>query len=369
VSAPVTLERLTPRDWPAVAPVWKGLSERAAEATFFISTDWVGTWLEEFAPRLEVEILLFHGAGEPVGACLLVRRTVRKGPFPVRTVYLNAAGEDPADTTWVEFNDLLCLAGWEDAVAGALMSHLGRRGWDELRLERFCRGRALEALRRECARLLSTPQPCGSFYVDLARLRAAGKPYESVLGSADRARLRQNCKRYGRVAVHIPDTVPGMLEALEDLAALHQKAWAARGRRGAFASAKFHAFHRRLIARSGPGGGIQMSRVEAGGQPIGVLYNLIHRGRAYFYQSGLAYTDNKRLRPGFLALVKTIDHCLRNTDLEQFHFMPGDDHYKRPLATGRQELESLIVQRPTLKNRAVKGLRGVSRRLRASRTG
>ena len=367
MSCPVTVESLTPRDWPAVAPVWKGLSERTAEATFFISPDWVETWLEAFAPRLRVEILLFHGAGEAVGACLLVRRTVRKGPFPVRTVYLNTAGEDPADTTWVEFNDLLCLAGWEEAVASALITHLGRSGWDELRLERFCRGRGLEAIRRACARLLSSPQGCGSFFVDLARLRAAGTPYESVLGPTDRARLNQNCKKYGRVAVHIPDTVPGMLEALDELAALHQKTWAARGQRGAFASPTFHAFHQRLIARSGPGGGIQMSRVEAGGQPIGVLYNLVHRGRAYFYQSGLAYTENKRLRPGFVALVKTIDHCLRHTDLDEFHFMPGGDHYKQPLATSRQELESLVLQRPTLKNRAVKGLRGFRGRLRPSR--
>lgn len=359
----VTVELLGARDWPAIAPAWKDLAERSAQATFFISPAWVETWLEEFAPRLDVEILLFHGRGEPVGACLLVRRTVLKGPFPVRTVYLNTAGEDPADTTWVEFNDLLCREGWEGAVAAALMAHLGQAGWDELRLERFCRGRGLDAIRQEGAHLLGSAELCPNFFVDLARLRSARTPYESVLGPTDRARLHQNCRRYGPVTVHVPDTVAGMLEALEELAALHQKTWTARGKPGAFASPAFRAFHRALIARSGPGGGIQMSRVEAAGTPIGVLYNLVHRGRAYFYQSGLAYSGNKRLRPGFVALVKTIEHCLLNTDLDEFHLMPGGDHYKQPLATDRRDLESLVLRRPTLMNRAVGGLRRLRRRL------
>ena len=99
-----------------------------------------------------------------------------------------------------------------------------------------------------------------------------------------------------------------------------------------------------------------------------MLYNFVHRGRVYFYQSGFVYSANKRVTPGFVALACTIHRCLESPDLQEFHFMPGGDHYKEPMATDRQELEWLVFRRRNLKNFVIRLLREGKRRLSPRRT-
>jgi hypothetical protein len=62
-------------------------------------------------------------------------------------------------------------------------------------------------------------------------------------------------------------------EFFDEMRQLHQSTWKARGEPGAFASGRRLAFHRTLICRAFPRGGIQMLRVTAGNETVGVLYN------------------------------------------------------------------------------------------------
>jgi hypothetical protein len=94
---------------------------------------------------------------------------------------------------------------------------------------------------------------------------------------------------------------------------------------------------------------------------------MIYRGKVYFYQSGLAYSTNKRVRPGFVCLARTIQYCVEQPGLEEFHLMAGGDHYKEPMSTGRQELEWIVLQKANLKNKAIRTLRHWKRRLFARR--
>jgi CelD/BcsL family acetyltransferase involved in cellulose biosynthesis len=361
--AVIVVETFAAADWTKVAHLWADLAANSPYTTFFISPQWVEAWLEVFGASLPVEILIFRDAGLPVGACLLVRRTLRRGPFRVRCVFLNTAGENPGEGPCIEFNELLCLAASESAVAEALVSHLNAQPWDEFRLDGFCQGPPLDALSRA---LLGTPQERvvhANFYVDLKHLRETNASYESVLGSRDRARLRQNFRFYGETEVIVPDNFSNAMAALDALAALHTRSWQDRNETGAFASPVFRAFHQALIRRCIDSGFIQLARVQSSSAPVGILYNMIYRGKVYYYQSGLVYSTNKRVRPGFVTLARVIQHCLTNSELDEFHFMPGSDHYKEPMSTNRQELEWVVFQRRNLKNAAMRGLRAIKRRL------
>ena len=83
---------------------------------------------------------------------------------------------------------------------------------------------------------------------------------------------------------------------LDELAQLHQNRWTGRGKPGVFASSRFIAFHRDLVARAFPSGGVQLLRIRAGAMVIGLLYNFIYKGRVYFYQGGLRFSDDNRLK-------------------------------------------------------------------------
>ena len=99
--------------WSEVKEVWQELEQRSPYTSFFISSIWVESWLSVFGDSLPVELVIFRASGLPVGACVLVRRIRRHGPFRLRRVFLNTSGEDPGDSPYIEFNNVYLLAGWE----------------------------------------------------------------------------------------------------------------------------------------------------------------------------------------------------------------------------------------------------------------
>lgn len=361
-STAVEVSSFDPSGWAQVNPVWAELAIESPYTTFFISPEWVESWLEVFGPILPVEILVFRAAGRAVGACLLVRRSISRGPFPVRCVFLNTAGENEGDSPYIEFNNLLCLAGWEQAVAAALMKQISKQSWDEIWLNGFCQGPGLDALVEACAGMQMEREVRANFYVDLKRLRETGTAYEAALGAKDRARLRQNLRFYGETQVGVPSDRESAMKVFDELAQMHTKSWEDRNQTGAFASALFRSFHLALMRRALRS--IQLVRVSSTEGLIGLLYNMIYRGKVYFYQSGLVYSSNKRVRPGFVTLARTIHYCLEHPELEEFHFMPGSDHYKEPMSTNRQELEWVVFQKRNLKNAVIRHLRHWKRKLK-----
>jgi CelD/BcsL family acetyltransferase involved in cellulose biosynthesis len=325
-----------------------------------------------FGAILQPRIVVFHDAvsATTVGMCLLSSRTERRGPFAVRRVYLNTAGEDPADETVIEYNALLCLEGWEAEIAAALRQHLDRSAWDEFAANGMAEGPSLRALTSaafpdSCANLTKVH----SHYVDLARLGPLADNYLAGLSRNTREQIRRSCRIYGQqgpLEVQAAASLPEALTMLDELAQLHQASWTARGKPGVFASKRFTAFHRDLIERVFPKGCVQLLRVRAGSALIGLLYNFVHAGRVYSYQSGLRFSDDNRLKPGLVAHVAAIRYC-REAGLREYDFLAGEDRYKQSLSTDTRALTWLVFERPTLKMRAMRLLRGLKRRIHRGR--
>jgi CelD/BcsL family acetyltransferase involved in cellulose biosynthesis len=354
----------TAEEWSAIRPVWEQLVENCPAATFFLTCEWVDAWLETFAESLAPQILVFRDKTTPVGACLLVRRKHYYGFVPVDRIHLNTAGEDPEDSPWIEFNNLLCLDGREQEVASALCAHVSALQPDEVLFDGFCSGPALEALRSTFSCLRHASDVRVNYYVQLDALRARKATYESALGQKTRYRLRQNYKMYGDIAVEAAASTQEAHLMLDELAALNHKVWEMRGIRTAFESERFLTFHRTLIERAFSTGAIQMLRFTAEGVRIGYMYNFVHRGKVYFYQSGLVYSENKRVRPGFVCIGKAVAYCLEQPELSEFHLMPGGDHYKESMGTNSQPIEWVLAQQTNARIRAVDVLRSIKRKIR-----
>lgn len=348
------------REWNNIKPIWKRIFGESG-ASFFLSDDWVDTWLNVFGAELHPEILIFHSNDEPVGACVLVHRLCWLKCIPLRRVYLNCAGENESDGTAIEYNRLMCLPGHEQGVSSSLHQYLQQKSWDELILSGIERQAGAQQLQDEAFRVQTDERSC--LYIDLAALRNKDVTYESTLSANARQQIRRSIRLYeesaGPVSLQQAATQGEAFCFFNELIALHQKSWQAKGEAGAFSSAKFRKFHERLIERTFCENRVHLLRVVAGDQVIGVLYNFYYGGRVYFYQSGFMYQDDKRMKPGLVTHYFAINHYRALPDALEYDLLAGDSQYKRSLANSQRMLEWVVVQKPTLRMNLVEALRGL----------
>jgi CelD/BcsL family acetyltransferase involved in cellulose biosynthesis len=356
-------------DWPAVQDSWSKLNEASPYGCYFLRPAWIGSWIETYGEYLDIEIVRFSSGDRLVGACLLVWRTQRRGLVGIRTAYLNASGEDEWEEVGTEFNDLLCLAGWEKQVAAELRRYLDRHGWDDLVMNGCRRSAAIAALRAAFAGCEERVRTVPSRYVDLDAIRKSGEPFETSLSSNTRYYIRQSIKLYEQssvLRVHRAESVAEAAAMLGALARLHQERWTKKGCGGAFASPRFRRFHDAILSRCFAKGEVDIVRVSAGDETIGIIYNLVGDGRAYFYQCGFQFSENKKLRPGLVTLQKALQ-WYADTGLPEFNLMAGDRQYKRSLAKSQHPLDWWTVSSPTWRNLALDVLRRVRRSAQALR--
>jgi CelD/BcsL family acetyltransferase involved in cellulose biosynthesis len=342
----------SPSAWAEIVPRWRELFEDIPRASFFLSPDWVETWLDTFGRALRPSIFRVDADGETIGACLLVSSSGRRGPFPVRRVYLNTAGEPAADNVCLEYNGLLARPGMEATFAAELGRHLASEAWDEFVVSGISKDGL--AIFRQALPWSPDVRWISDYHVDLARLRMADIDYESNLSRNTRQQLRRSVRLYqalGPLTVDAADDTEAAVRLLHELTVLHQAGWNARQQSGVFASPRFMAFHEALVRRAFPRGAAQVIRVRAGDQSIGLVYCLVERGHAYFYQSGLCYGPDNRYKPGFVTHAAAVEYW-RKRGLVEYSFMAGDgsgSRYKEALATGSRRLAWATFRRPSLK--------------------
>lgn len=359
----ISLQVLDWRRWPEVAPIWEHIHNSYPEASIFLCREWVDCWLETFGPSLKPELLAFRHEDEIVGCCLLVWRTRLVSGIPLRQVYLNCAGEDLADTTYIEFNSLLSLPGHEREVAASLAGYLKARAWDVFQMPGLLHRETGDyfAAILGTSEVVTKPSPI----VDFARVRAKGGDYISGLSANTRSAIRRSQRSYeaigGAVSVHFAQNPDEALAMLHQMAELHQATWTARGHAGCFSSAKFSQFHQQFIRRSFKH--TLLARVQAGEEVTGILYCFLYRGWVFNYQSGFHYSLDRRRSPGKLTNYSIVAECLKREDLAGFDFMAGTDEYKKALSgdSGENTLYWFSVRRNTIASHLYYALRQLKR--------
>lgn len=348
--------------WPSLIATWRDLVSRSTAASFFLSAEWAEAWMGAFGGRLKPDILVFSAGGRAVGACMLVRRLERAGPVPLSRVYLNMAGEDEIEDTTIEYNDVLCADGWAPAIAVSLAGHLSAARWDEFVAGGVTEGGCVEAaLARLAQDLEVTSRARTSWYVGLGAVRASGGDLAAAIGDRSRKNLRRYFNLYsadGPIETAVPGDAAQALELLDELIALHQATWRARGRPGAFASPRVAELHRELVSRTFDQGLTQLLRVSAGDRVIGLVYNFVFRGKVYAYQQGLHYDGDGRRHPGYVTTASAVSHCL-DAGLDEYDHLVGDQIDKRALSTGHRTLTWSVCRRATPANAAVRWLKRV----------
>jgi CelD/BcsL family acetyltransferase involved in cellulose biosynthesis len=363
----VAIEALPDRA--VLAREWRDLEGRS-DASFFTSWSWLGVWLASLQEIAQPRLLRARQDERTVGLALVVeRRALRYRVLPVREWHVNATGDQRLDALMIEYNDVLVdrdsvePASVRAQMASAIVADtrldelhfagVRRSDWEKVALPGFHRAE----LERSCRG------------VDLAEVRERGE-YLPLISANSRSKIRKALKdgaQIGALRFEVAADLPQADEMYDTMCRLHGQAWTARGEPGAFANPFLLEFHRRLIRERLASGEIQLARVWAGEQVLGVLYGFIHRGRVFCYQSGFDFSlGPKQFKPGLVAHAMAIEFNAR-LGHAYYDFMAGDSQYKRSMGTRSDSLHWVVYQRDSLKFRLTNRLRELKRRLRPVR--
>ena len=334
---------------------WQAIEAAAGEVPLAVSWCWTETWLRHFGEAVAHDFVVMRDGGRPVAAVLVTRDRVTARRVPLRRLHVGTAGEPSGASVVVERNALLALPDAREAAASTLAQWLARqRDHDELVLDGF--------LPEDAARLAASDPSLrldvqASPVADLAAARDAGEDVVATLRAGPRRRVRQSLRAFGELETEWAADERLAAGILDELIALHQERWRADGLPGAFADARFRAFHHELVARLVSRDKAILFRARtAEGTTAGCLLLYVDGRRALFYQSGLGSFAASAQRPGLAVHALCMQQCA-DRGLDVYDFLAGESRYKRELATGEDTLVWGTAPRRTLRGRALREFR------------
>jgi CelD/BcsL family acetyltransferase involved in cellulose biosynthesis len=344
--------------------LWKELETRATHS-FYLSWLWIGTWLRHLPGGAQPHVLVARMSGRIVGLAIICRRRAWSFGRHARARWLlNETGDVRFDRLFIEYNDILAERSLADATRVACVEALAHhlRHSDQLVLSGIDPDFELAACRiaGRAGLLTEVKAEDTARWIDFAKVRQKGGNYRATLGRNTRQAVSRAMRLYaerGPVAFRTVEVTSEALAAFDLLAELHQARW---GRRGAFANPSFRRFHEELIAHGVPTGAVRISRTLAGDQTIGVLYNFVHDGRVYNYQSGFLYERDGRLKPGLISHVLAIEDSIGRGEC-CYDFLAGFSGHKSHLANAEHPMKWIAIGRDTPERRIEANLRGAKR--------
>ncbi len=350
----VTSERLKSAE--QVQAEWQGL-QSCCDCSYFQSWSWISSWLQVIAVEQPVTLIRVYQGDALVGLGLFVSAEfVRRKIIPCMVMFLNEyplAGNDMV----VEYNGLLAQTGCEQAVYQNVLEYLSKQfpSTDEFHFGALSQQPAFSSLEQcevDGLRYIVKGKSA-SWQVNLTKFEPGMSAYLVTLSRNSRAQIRYSQKHYEKHSPVLLQEAVSAEQALvffDALKMLHINRWQIKGRRHAFTDRKWENFHRYIIKQRFSSGEIQMIKVANEQQDIAYLFNYVWRKRVYVLQMGFNYSDNSRLKPGYLAHAMAIVYN-RDKGMQLYDFMHGYSRYKSSLSDLTEDLVWLVFQRPRLKFR------------------
>ncbi len=363
------------REAEALQGEWRSLALRAPRAELALTPVWLLAWWREFGrtERRELRMVSVRDGPTLVGlAPLSLRRALHRRVIPVRRLELLATGDTGPDEVCSDYAGLLCDAGYEEEICRELARlvvverALGQ--WDELLMPAMnAEDPVVESLRRgflAAGAQVSVTETGHCPYIALpgtweSYLKSLDGPNRYVVTRA----IRELEKWAGKGVAELvrATTRAELATGRRILHSLHAERWSGEGERGVFASTRFARFHDEVMSQflTGADGQLDLLWLAVKGEPIAAAYNIVFRGKVYFYQSGRKLDVPKQVKPGISLHAPAIQRSIVLGHRE-YDFLNGASQYKLKLATATRPLFTLRAIAPTLRARAVETARDLA---------
>jgi len=310
---------------------WGDLHRRCA-APPFLRWEWMSLWWDIYRARGDrLHILAVRDGTELLAlAPLYLQALVPSGAE--RCLRFLGTGEAEREEVCSEYLDLLIRPGHEGACVAAIGDYLSDNShrWRGMRFDHVLRGAHLGALisllRGHYAVL---PEPRG--WRNRVPLPDSWDDWFDALRPSMRQRLRRRERALataGGFTAHCPQSADQAEEMLDELARLHARRWASRGRPGVFAAPRFNAFHRMLCRSLYTENALQLRLYHFGERSVAGFYGLRDAGCCHYYQSGFDPLHGARHSPLTVAHSREIRAAIERGD-RYYDLMRGRrDGYK-----------------------------------------
>ena len=333
-------------DFARLAPHWNRLHEQATTASVFTSWVWQFQWWQVYGGDQPLRLLVALEAGQPVGILPLYINTTPVLGVPVRLLRFVGTG---ADTHPDDLGPVLApvregeiarqLARAALRVAGAdvvVASDLDPRSPFSQALEQAAADARRASLAHPGERIA---------YVELPD---QWPKFVQSLTSDRRTRLRGARRKAAaahKVRFFVWNDAARLDEAVDRLADLHRRRWAAAGGSESFQSPEYIEFHRRIIQASFARGWLRLYCLELDGEVAAITYCYRFRRRVFLMQGGFD-PAKARCNPGKVLLGHAIEDAIGEGNVA-FDFLRGEHRYKDQLATGHRATNCVRVFRTT----------------------
>lgn len=326
-----------PEEFQALDGDWNELLERSRADSFFLTWEWVSTWISCFSDGCQLRVIEARRRSDGLllgiaPLAIYVRRWVSLQAW--KELAFVGRGLSP------DHLDFVMRSGHEERVGRALLDQVlaMRLDWDLLHLEGLVPSSVIVPL-------LEDMVPRSGLHMDTVvcpyiRLRSDFTAWLGSLAKRRRYRIRRNQLSLEQafpeqIRVRRVTGSEDFESALPTLAQLHQEVRRAKGTSNVFRSPPFVRFHRQLGLWLLRRGRLRLYLLEIAGIDVAAVYCFRYRERVLFYATGYdrGYADYS---PGVYLLLHAIKESIAE-HAEVFDFLRGDESYKFLYTDLRQE--------------------------------
>lgn len=348
----VYIRQLDPRcDLDEILITWEILL-KDNEHSFFQSMTWIRTWLDNESIKSTVKLIIVYEDSEPVLAFFIgFSSENRNYIINSKKIYINITGKKYYDIIYSEYNTILLGVDKKCSIYKVVKNLSSILKWDEIyfpRMSYISKNKTLNSddINGELNYFFEEKELI-SYLVDLNKIRDNKNNYLGLLSSNRRSQIRRSIKhieKKGKIQIEEAKNKSEALSMFNSLSDLHKKSWLSKEELDAFSNTYFNEFHKKLIDNGFDKGQIQLLKIYNEFSVIGYIYNFVYENNVLFYQCGYSYENDNKSRPGLVSHYYAIMFNL-NLGYKTYDFLEGDAGYKKSLATDKNQMFDLLVQK------------------------
>ena len=328
--------------------VWNPLLEKSQSTCFFLTWEWVSTWLEVYGFRYALSILVAENENKQVlgiAPLMVGKGSGKLGQFQ-RCLMFISQGTDVTP----EYLDFIIMPNNEPEIVALFahsIAHDLRNCWDILYFQRVLNTSV--NIHLFTSLLGSHGIKINSNNEDICRFAVLDNSWgENLKNRSQSFRKRWNynlsrLNRDGNVNCLFVPTDISLGEAFDKLIELNQERWGELG--ASFRTDAYVHFHRLLCQKIEPLGWLVMVQMTQNGQVAAAKYDYLYAGKLWGNQGGWSMEFQKK-NVGEILIGKLFAWGIEK-GIKEYDFLGGDAEYKKRWGTDHRLMNDWTAHNTT----------------------